>query len=151
MPKSSWSATPVSESTTVYVALGSNLGDRAAYLARARAAIAVLPDTRLVGESDVEETAPIGPPGQGPYLNQMVAIETMLSPADLLAHLLEIERANGRQRTVRWGSRTLDLDIVRYGDRAVTEPGLTIPHPQLPNRDFWQRELAQLVQLESRP
>jgi 2-amino-4-hydroxy-6-hydroxymethyldihydropteridine diphosphokinase len=141
----------VSESTTAYVALGSNLGDRAAYLARARVAIAALPGTRLVGESDVEETAPIGPPGQGPYLNQMVAIETMLSPTDLLARLLEIERANGRQRTVRWGSRTLDLDIVRYGDRAVTEPGLTIPHPQLPNRDFWQRELAQLVQLESRP
>jgi 2-amino-4-hydroxy-6-hydroxymethyldihydropteridine diphosphokinase len=137
------------ESTIAYVALGSNLGDRAGYLARARAAIAALPDTRLVGESDVEETAPIGPPGQGPYLNQMVAIETMLSPVDLLARLLEIERANGRQRTVRWGSRTLDLDIVRYGDRAVTEPGLTIPHPQLPNRDFWQRELAQLAQLES--
>jgi 2-amino-4-hydroxy-6-hydroxymethyldihydropteridine diphosphokinase len=148
-PKSCWSATPVHETTIAYVALGSNLGDRAAYLARARVAIAALPDTRLMGESDVEETAPIGPPGQGPYLNQMVAIETMLSPTDLLARLLEIERANGRQRTVRWGSRTLDLDIVRYGDRAVTEPGLTIPHPQLPNRDFWQRELAQLVQLES--
>ena len=139
----------MSESTIAYIALGSNLGDRAAYLARARAAIAALPDTRLLGESDVEETAPIGPPDQGPYLNQMVAIETMLSPADLLTRLLEIERANGRQRTVRWGSRTLDLDIVRYGDRAITEPGLTIPHPQLPNRDFWQRELAQLVQPES--
>ena len=139
----------MSESTIAYIALGSNLGDRAAYLARARAAIAALPDTRLLGESDVEETAPIGPPDQGPYLNQMVAIETMLSPADLLTRLLEIERANGRQRTVRWGSRTLDLDIVRYGDRAITEPGLRIPHPQLPNRDFWQRELAQLVQPES--
>ncbi|HWZ58823.1 MAG TPA: 2-amino-4-hydroxy-6-hydroxymethyldihydropteridine diphosphokinase [Gemmatimonadaceae bacterium] len=141
----------MSEPTIAYVALGSNLGDRAAYLARARDAIAALPDTRLVGESDVEETAPIGPPGQGPYLNQMVAIETMLTPADLLARLFEIERANGRERTVRWGSRTLDLDIVRYGDRAVTEPGLTIPHPELPHRDFWQRELAQLRQLESRP
>jgi 2-amino-4-hydroxy-6-hydroxymethyldihydropteridine diphosphokinase len=134
----------MTEPTIAYVALGSNLGDRAAYLARARAALAALPDTRIVGESDVEETAPIGPSGQGPYLNQMVAIETMLAPPDLLSHLLDIERANGRQRTEHWGPRTLDLDIVRYGDRSIAEPGLTIPHPQLPHRDFWQRELAQL-------
>jgi 2-amino-4-hydroxy-6-hydroxymethyldihydropteridine diphosphokinase len=133
-----------SEPTIAYVALGSNLGDRASYLARARAALATLPDTRVVGESDVEETAPIGPSGQGPYLNQMVAIETLLAPADLLSRLLDIERANGRQRTEHWGPRTLDLDIVRYGDRAIAEPGLVIPHPQLPHRDFWQRELAQL-------
>jgi 2-amino-4-hydroxy-6-hydroxymethyldihydropteridine diphosphokinase len=144
MPKWSWSATPVSDPTIAYIALGSNLGDRAAYLARARSALAALPDTRVVGESDVEETAPIGPPGQGPYLNQMVAIETMLTPTDLLARLLDIERANGRHRAERWGARTLDLDIVRYGDRAIAEPGLTIPHPELPHRDFWQRELAQL-------
>jgi 2-amino-4-hydroxy-6-hydroxymethyldihydropteridine diphosphokinase len=130
--------------TVAYIALGSNLGDRAGYLARARAAIAALRGTRLVGESDVEETSPIGPSGQGPYLNQMVAIETTLEPGELLTHLLAIERANGRQRTERWGSRTLDLDIVRYGDRSIAEPGLTIPHPELPNRDFWQRELAQL-------
>jgi 2-amino-4-hydroxy-6-hydroxymethyldihydropteridine diphosphokinase len=133
-----------SSPAVVYIALGSNLGDRAAYLARARAAIAGLPGTRVVGESNIEETAPIGPPGQGPYLNQMVAAETTLSPEELLARLQEIEHANGRQRAVHWGSRTLDLDIVRYGDRHVTEPGLTIPHPELPNRDFWQRELAQL-------
>lgn len=128
-----------------YIALGSNLGDRAAYLARARGAIAALPGTQVVGESDIEETAPIGPPGQDPYLNQMIAAETTLSPEELLARLQEIEQANGRQRTVHWGSRTLDLDIVRYGDRHVAEPGLTIPHPELPNRDFWQRELAQLT------
>jgi 2-amino-4-hydroxy-6-hydroxymethyldihydropteridine diphosphokinase len=134
----------MTEPTIAYVALGSNLGDRAAYLARARSALAALPDTRIVGESDVEETAPIGPSGQGPYLNQMVAIETMLAPADLLSHLLDIERANGRQRAEHWGPRTLDLDIVRYGDCSIAEPGLTIPHPQLPHRDFWQRELAQL-------
>jgi 2-amino-4-hydroxy-6-hydroxymethyldihydropteridine diphosphokinase len=135
---------PTLAHTLAYVALGSNLGDRAAYLAQARAAIAALPDTRLVAASDVEETAPIGPPGQGPYLNQMVAIETMLAPADLLERLMDIERANGRQRTIPWGSRTLDLDIVRYGDQAIALPDLTIPHPQLAHRDFWQRELAQI-------
>jgi 2-amino-4-hydroxy-6-hydroxymethyldihydropteridine diphosphokinase len=135
---------PTQAFTLAYIALGSNLGDRAAYLAHARNALAALPDTRLVGASDVEETAPIGPPGQGPYLNQMAAIETMLAPADLLERLMDIERANGRQRITHWGSRTLDLDIVRYGDQAIALPDLTIPHPQLAHRDFWQRELAQI-------
>jgi 2-amino-4-hydroxy-6-hydroxymethyldihydropteridine diphosphokinase len=135
---------PTDAPTVAYVALGSNLGDRAAYLAHAREALAALPGTRLVGQSEIEETSPIGPAGQGRYLNQMVALETTLAPADLLVRLLEIERANGRQRAERWGPRTLDLDIVRYGDRLIAEPGLTIPHPELPHRDFWQRELAQL-------
>src|SRR6266571_1813419 len=93
----------------VYVALGSNLGDRAGHLAHARA--------RLAAE---------------------------LEPAELLRHLHAIEVERGRVRTVRWGPRTLDLDIVRYGGRAVREAELTIPHPELPNRDFWLREIAEL-------
>lgn len=128
----------------VYVALGSNLGDREAHLAYARERLAALPRTRLLRHSRVEETAPIGPVPQGPYLNQMVLLETALSPAELLAHLHAIEAARGRVRRERWGPRTLDLDIVRYGDRAVREPNLTLPHPELPNRDFWQRELMEL-------
>jgi 2-amino-4-hydroxy-6-hydroxymethyldihydropteridine diphosphokinase len=92
----------------------------------------------------VEETEPLGTVPQGPYLNQMVAVETTLSPRVLLDALLTIERAEGRVRTERWGARTLDLDIVRFGSRRVDEPGLTVPHPQLPNRPFWQRELAEL-------
>jgi 2-amino-4-hydroxy-6-hydroxymethyldihydropteridine diphosphokinase len=127
-----------------FVALGSNLGDRAGYLARGRAAIDALSGTRLIAASDIEETAPIGPAGQGAYLNQMVAIETTRSPAALLEGLLAIEREEGRLRTARWGARTLDLDIVRFGDLALAEAGLVIPHPELPNRSFWQRELAQL-------
>ena len=71
-------------------------------------------------------------------------LDTALEPADLLAQLRRIEAERGRARTVRWGPRTLDLDIVRYGDRAVREPELTIPHPELPQRDFWQSELAEL-------
>jgi 2-amino-4-hydroxy-6-hydroxymethyldihydropteridine diphosphokinase len=129
---------------TVYVALGSNLGDRAAYLAGARQAMAKLEGTKLVAESDVEETAPIGPANQGAYLNQMVALETTLAPRALLGHLQAIERAAGRVRAERWGPRTLDLDIVQFGERTVHDPDLTIPHPELPNRDFWQRELSQL-------
>jgi len=127
-----------------FVALGSNLGDRADYLAQARRAMAALPDTRIVAESEVEETAPIGPPGQGPYLNQMVALETGLTPHELLSQLQAIEHAAGRVRTQRWGPRTLDLDIVQFGDRTIRDPDLVVPHPELPHRDFWQRELSQL-------
>jgi 2-amino-4-hydroxy-6-hydroxymethyldihydropteridine diphosphokinase len=127
-----------------YVALGSNLGDRAAHLAAARDALSRLPGTTLVAASTVEETAPLGGRAQPPYLNQMVLLETRLTPRELLAACQAIERAGGRVRTERWGARTLDLDIVRYGQRRVTEPDLIIPHPELPNRDFWQRELAEL-------
>jgi 2-amino-4-hydroxy-6-hydroxymethyldihydropteridine diphosphokinase len=132
------------ETERVYVALGSNVGDRAAHLAYARARLAALPRTRLVGESRVEETAPLGSVPQGPYLNQMVLLETALEPAGLLVHLDAIESERGRERRIRWGPRTLDLDIVRFGDRAIHEPALVIPHPELPNRPFWQRELAEL-------
>ena len=128
----------------VYVALGSNVGDRAAHLAHARARLGRLPGTRLLGTSTVEETAPLGPVPQGPYLNQMVVLETTLEPRELLEQLHAIEAERGRVRSVRWGPRTLDLDIVRYGDRAVREPELTIPHPELEHRDFWLREIAEL-------
>jgi 2-amino-4-hydroxy-6-hydroxymethyldihydropteridine diphosphokinase len=127
-----------------YVALGSNLGDRHALLASARAALAALPDSRVVAESSIEETAPVGGVPQPPYLNQMIALETSLTPRELLAALHDIERAAGRSRETRWGPRTLDLDIVCFERQTVKEPALTVPHPELPNRDFWQRELAEL-------
>lgn len=120
------------------------MGDRAAHLAHARARLATLPGTRVVAASSVEETAPIGPVAQPPYLNQMVLLETTLRPAELLAQCRTIEAERGRERRERWGPRTLDLDIVRYGAHIVREPDLTIPHPELPNRDFWRREIAEL-------
>jgi len=125
-----------------YIALGSNLGQREVFLAEARRAIAGLAHTRVLGQTEAEETAPIGPVAQGPFLNQMVAIETELSPHDLLAALKEIEQAAGRVRTTRWGPRTLDLDIVLFEKQSVREPELTVPHPELSNRSFWLRELA---------
>jgi 2-amino-4-hydroxy-6-hydroxymethyldihydropteridine diphosphokinase len=128
----------------VYVALGSNVGDRDAHLAHARARLAALPRSRLVAVSRVEETAPLGPVPQDPYLNQMVLLETDLTPDALLDHLHAIERERGRERAVRWGPRTLDLDIVRFGARQLSAPHLTLPHPELPNRDFWLREIAEL-------
>jgi 2-amino-4-hydroxy-6-hydroxymethyldihydropteridine diphosphokinase len=126
------------------VALGSNLGDRAAHLQAGREALGALPGTRLLAASAIEETAPLGGMDQPPYLNQMVLLETDLEPGALLRALQTIERRQGRQRTERWGARTLDLDIVRFGNRQVKESDLIIPHPELPNRDFWRRELAEL-------
>ena len=126
------------------MALGSNLGDREAHLRVARDRLALLPNTSLVAGSSIEETAPLGGMQQPPYLNQMVLLETGLEPRELLEALQAIERSEGRQRTERWGARTLDLDIVRFGSRRVTEPGLIIPHPELSNRDFWRRELAEI-------
>ncbi|MGH7508025.1 MAG: 2-amino-4-hydroxy-6-hydroxymethyldihydropteridine diphosphokinase [Gemmatimonadales bacterium] len=128
----------------VYVALGSNLGDRAAHLSAARDALGSLPHTELVAASAIEETPPLAGMQQPPYLNQMVLLETGLSPRALLGACQAIEQLEGRQRTERWGPRTLDLDIVRFGQRQVRESDLIIPHPELSNRDFWQRELAEL-------
>lgn len=127
-----------------YIALGSNLGDREEHLAAARAALAALPATRLVAASAVEETQPLAGMDQPPYLNQMVLLETALEPRALLAACQAIERSRGRVRIEHWGARSLDLDIVRYGSRRIADPDLIIPHPELPNRDFWIRELAEL-------
>jgi len=131
-------------SDVAYVALGSNLGDRAAYLAQARAELARIPSTRLIGESKIEETAPLGPIAQGPYLNQMVALETKLAPSELLAALQEIERQLGRVRDQRWGPRTLDLDLVLMERQRSDDPSCRVPHPELVHRAFWLRELAEL-------
>ena len=129
----------------VFVALGSNLGDRAAMLGFARDAIAAMPDTRLLAASSVEETAPIGPPGQGAYLNQMLALQTGQSPLGLLDLLLEVEHRAGRERRERWAARTLDCDVVRFGERRIAHPRLVVPHPELERRDFWRRELEELL------
>jgi len=127
-----------------FVALGSNVGDRAAHLAYARDRLASLPATRLVAVSAVEETAPLGPVRQRAYLNQMALLETGLTPAEVLDWCHTIERERGRIRGARWGPRTLDLDLVRFGDRRIVEADLVVPHPELPHRPFWQRELAEL-------
>jgi 2-amino-4-hydroxy-6-hydroxymethyldihydropteridine diphosphokinase len=127
-----------------YVALGSNLGDRHAHLRKARAALSQLPATQILRTSAIEETPPLAGMQQPPYLNQMVLLETRLEPRALLRACQAIEEMEGRQRTERWGPRTLDLDIVRFGERQVNDTDLIIPHPELSNRDFWQRELAEL-------
>lgn len=127
-----------------YVAIGSNVGDRHAHLARAREALAALPDTRVIATTAIEETAPVGPVAQGAFLNQMAALETSMPPEALLDALLDIERSAGRVRSVRWGPRTLDLDIVAFEATTFQSERLTVPHSELPNREFWRRELAAL-------
>lgn len=128
----------------VFIALGSNLGDRHKHLGAARAAIAALAGTFIVAASDMEETEPLGGRQQEKYLNQMLAVRTPLKPVQLLDELQRIELANGRTRGERWASRTLDLDIVTYGDVVLRTERLTLPHPHIEARDFWARELAQL-------
>ncbi len=101
----------------------------------------------LCGVSCIEETAPLGGLDQPAYLNQMVALDTLLSPRDLLVALHGIELEAGRVRRARWESRTLDLDLVRYGELSLREPGLVLPHPGLPEREFWRRELLELKRM----
>ncbi|HEX2778638.1 MAG TPA: 2-amino-4-hydroxy-6-hydroxymethyldihydropteridine diphosphokinase [Gemmatimonadaceae bacterium] len=127
-----------------YVALGSNVGDREGFLALGRAGLAELPRSKVIAMSSVEETAPIGPVAQPPYLNQMIALETELTPRELLDALQAIEARAGRTREVRWGPRTLDLDIVTMRRQRSSETGCRVPHPELANREFWLRELAEL-------
>jgi 2-amino-4-hydroxy-6-hydroxymethyldihydropteridine diphosphokinase len=127
-----------------FIALGSNLGDRRAQLAQARVALSLLPGSRLAAIGTIEETAPLGGMAQAPFLNQMVALRTSLAPAVLLASLHRIERSLGRVRSTRWSARTIDLDIVRHGERALKTPALVLPHPGIAYRDFWRRELAEL-------
>ncbi|MDQ6633544.1 MAG: 2-amino-4-hydroxy-6-hydroxymethyldihydropteridine diphosphokinase [Gemmatimonadota bacterium] len=134
-------------SERAFVALGSNLGDRAAYLAAARSALSLLPTSRLAAASIVEETVPFGPAAQGPYLNQMVVMETSLPPTVLLGALQRIEWSLGRVRRERWGARTIDLDLVRMDGIEMRSATLVLPHPGWPSRDFWRRELAELETL----
>jgi 2-amino-4-hydroxy-6-hydroxymethyldihydropteridine diphosphokinase len=127
-----------------FIALGSNVGEREMLLANARDALGKLPGSRIVAQSSIEETEPIGPVEQPRFLNQMIALETTLTPHDLLSRLLNIETVAGRMRGVRWGPRTLDLDIVRFARQTVNDTDLHVPHPELNNRQFWLRELAEL-------
>lgn len=128
----------------VFIALGSNLGDREGYLAAARAALGALPGTRVLRGSSIEETEPLGEMDQPSYLNQMLLLESTMPPRALMHAGQAIEEANGRVRLAHWGSRTLDIDIVRYGDLSLAEPDLVLPHPGLALREFWRREIAEL-------
>ena len=126
--------------TVAYVGLGANLGDREATI---RAAVAQLPG--VVAVSPLRETDPVGVTDQPQFLNGVAALETELSPRELLDVLLAVERRLGRERRERWGPRTIDLDLLLYGDEVIDEDGLTVPHPRLRERRFVLEPLADLA------
>ena len=128
------------------IALGGNLGDRKAALDRAVVALDVTPGVVVKAVSRYHETTPVGgPEGQGAFLNAAAAVETSLGPLALLETLHRIEREAGRVRSIRWGERTLDLDLVLHGDRVVDTPALRLPHPRMWVRRFVLAPLAEIA------
>ncbi len=143
---------PPDRPIAAFLALGSNLGDRAAALRQAIARLGEVDETRVAAVSPVYETETHVQPGQPPqpdHLNAVVRLETRLPPAELLGHLQRIEREAGREPSERWAPRPLDLDLLLYGDAAVRlrSPfgSLTVPHPRLPERRFVLQPLADLA------
>jgi 2-amino-4-hydroxy-6-hydroxymethyldihydropteridine diphosphokinase len=130
---------------TAYVALGSNLEDPVRQLRDGLEALGKLPDTRIVRVSSFYRSAPVGYADQPDFVNAVAVIETGLAPRALLDALLAIERQHGRVREFPNAPRTLDLDIVAYGDRIVDEPGLAIPHPRMHERAFVMVPLAEIA------
>jgi 2-amino-4-hydroxy-6-hydroxymethyldihydropteridine diphosphokinase len=130
--------------TLAYVGLGANLGPREITLLRAVDLLAETEGVEVRAVSQLRETEPVGVVEQPLFLNGAVALDTSLSPRELLDRLLEIERGLGRVRDVRWGPRVVDLDLLVYGDLQVDEPGLRVPHPRLHERRFVLEPLAEL-------
>jgi 2-amino-4-hydroxy-6-hydroxymethyldihydropteridine diphosphokinase len=127
-----------------YLLLGSNIGDRAAYLRQARQALAATAG-EVVAASALYETGAWGVEDQAAFLNQVLAVRTTLAASALLAACLATEQLAGRERRLRWGARTLDVDILLYGAEIIATPTLTVPHPALPARRFALVPLAEIA------
>ncbi len=128
-----------------HIALGSNLDEPLVQILTASRALAEIPDSTLVALSSCYRSAPLDGMDQPWYVNRVAALDTQLSPEALLDALQRIERRQGRIRTVRWASRTLDLDLLLYGDLVMESPRLRIPHPGMATRNFVLHPLAELV------
>ena len=129
-----------------YVGLGSNLGEREATLWKALEGLGATEGIEVLAISSFRETEPVGVVDQPRFVNAAAALETSLSPRELLERLLDVERSLGRDRAVeeRWGPRTLDLDLLLYGGESIDEPGLEVPHPRLTERAFVLEPLLEL-------
>ena len=127
-----------------YIGLGSNLADREGTIEQAVGLLGAEPGIEVVSVSSLRETEPWGRVAQPAFLNGAVALETTLEPRALLGVLLDVERRLGRVRDERWGPRTIDLDLLLYGDVVLDEPGLTVPHPLLHERAFVLEPLQEL-------
>lgn len=128
-----------------YIGLGSNLGDKKGNLEEALKLLGAAPGVQLKKVASYYRTAPLGGPVQDWYLNTVAAVSTSLEPHHLLETLLTIEKRLGRVRTVRWGPRTIDLDLLIYGSRVINSDALTLPHPRMAERAFVMAPLAELV------
>jgi 2-amino-4-hydroxy-6-hydroxymethyldihydropteridine diphosphokinase len=138
--------------TLAHLGLGSNLGDRLGHLQAAVGALRTATRIEVVAVSRVYETAPVGGPAQGPYLNAVVAIETDLDPHAILALAQGLEESAARVRVERNGPRTLDVDVLLVGDQTVDDPDLVVPHPRLSERGFVLAPLADVApRLVDRP
>ncbi|MDU3157174.1 2-amino-4-hydroxy-6-hydroxymethyldihydropteridine diphosphokinase [Hafnia alvei] len=132
--------------TRVYIALGSNLANPLHQVQSALNALAELPQTTLIATSSLYRTPPLGPQDQPDYLNAVVALDTDLSAENLLDHTQKIELEHGRVRKdERWGPRTLDLDILLFGDEIISTERLTVPHYDMKNRQFMLYPLAEIA------
>lgn len=131
----------------IFIALGSNMGDREGNLLRAIAAIGKLPDTKITALSSFYLTEPVGNSDQDDFCNAVIRAESLLEPGDLLQELLRIETVQfGRKRDIHWGPRRMDLDLLFYGETVINEPpGLIIPHPRLHMRRFVLEPLAEIA------
>ena len=132
---------------TAYIALGANLEDPVVQVRAGLAALATLPDTQLLMQSSLYRTAPVGYADQPDFINAVAAVDTELSPRELLDALLAIELNHGRVRQFANAPRTLDLDVLLYDDVEVNESGLTIPHPRMHERAFVLAPLAEIAPL----
>ncbi|MCF7919488.1 MAG: 2-amino-4-hydroxy-6-hydroxymethyldihydropteridine diphosphokinase [Candidatus Cloacimonetes bacterium] len=128
----------------VYLGLGSNLGNREEFLNLARMALPNNGNLTILRESRIIKTAPYGNTDQPEFLNQVLELETSLSPLAMLTLIREIEKSAGRQRNEKWGARTLDIDILFWGDEIINREELIIPHPDLHNRHFVLESLDEL-------
>jgi len=131
--------------TRSFVSVGSNLGDRKSYLTNAVIALSRSPNVQVSKVSSIYRTEPLEVGDQPEFLNAVIEIETGLSPWELLSLLQRIEQENGRTRIVRYGPRTLDMDIILFGDEVISEPALTIPHPRMLERRFVLEPLLEIA------
>jgi 2-amino-4-hydroxy-6-hydroxymethyldihydropteridine diphosphokinase len=130
---------------TAYIGLGANIGDRELNLMQALRALDRAEGVRVIRCSSIYETDPVGYPDQPVFLNMCAAVSTSLSPRELLALCLDIERLMGRTREIRWGPRTIDLDLLLYDDVVLSSPELTLPHPRIAERLFVLKPLMEVL------
>jgi 2-amino-4-hydroxy-6-hydroxymethyldihydropteridine diphosphokinase len=135
----------MSDMVAAFIGLGSNLQDPRGQLLRALDELAAIPASRLVARSPLYQSDPVGPPGQPDYVNAVARLDTELPAEKLLDALQAIEQGHQRQRTVRWGPRTLDLDLLLYGDAVIETQRLQVPHPRMDQRAFVLYPLADIA------